>query len=293
MRRLLSAFIRLIAKLTGKKNLESFLVFSAKAINVNLYQHGLVQLGAAGGYNSHVGGERFFIEKVLPGLIAGEESPVFFDVGANIGEYSIQLRKVFKTARIYAFEPVKYTYDLLAAGTFSNEISCFNIGFSDASGKGVIFNSTNKANTEFATIYQDAFREIFTGEADMVRNEFVMETIGNFCCLNGIIRIDFLKIDVEGHEFSVLKGAHDMISNGAVKVVQFEFNAHNVYSRVFLRDYYVLLDDFEFFRLLPGGIARLGSYNSSNEIFFWQNIVAIRKDICHLVDQQIVQQFWQ
>jgi len=54
----------------------------------------------------------------------------------------------------------------------------------------------------------------------------------------------------------------------------------NVYSRVFFRDFYELLVNYNFFRMLPDGLIFLGKYNPIfQEIFAYQNIVAIRKDL--------------
>src|SRR5215212_3153626 len=49
-------------------------------------------------------GERFLIESVLKKYVRQHPS-VFFDVGANVGDYSKELRRAFPAARIYAFEP--------------------------------------------------------------------------------------------------------------------------------------------------------------------------------------------
>ena len=55
--------------------------------------------------------------------------------------------------------------------------------------------------------------------------------------------IDFIKIDVEGHELAVLQGAVNMINQNRIKVIQFEFNVANILSRVFLKDFYDLLEN--------------------------------------------------
>jgi hypothetical protein len=106
-----------------------------------------------------------------------------------------------------------------------------------------------------------------------------MTTVDRFCKEKGLAAIDLLKIDTEGCELQVLKGASEMLSGGRVKVIQFEFGECNVFSRVFLRDFYEVLPGFRMYRLDSNGLIPLPSYESTNEIFRFQNIIAISKNI--------------
>jgi len=283
MKKVLQFLIKAIAGIIGKRNFEKLLIYSAKTINVNLYLHGLIQIGAQNSFDSAINGEELFIKKTLAGLLKTNAKPVFFDVGANIGDFSLELRKQFPHAEIHSFEPVKTTYNLLEQATAGHQIQLHNIGFSNSMGKGELFNTVSKDNNTIASAYKDVFQEIFKMDEELGIIEFEMDTIDNFCVSNGIKNIDFLKLDVEGHEFSVLQGAANMLLNKQVKIIQFEFNSHNVHSRVFLRDFYLLLTGFEFYRIFQNGIIKLGPYSHLNEIFTLQNIVAIRTELCDAV----------
>lgn len=88
-----------------------------------------------------------------------------------------------------------------------------------------------------------------------------------------------IKIDAEGHELKVLAGARRSIARGMIEAIHFEFNAMNITSRVFFRDFYDLLPGYRFYRMLPGGLAPLGDYDPVTcEILAYQNIVALRQD---------------
>jgi len=280
MNKVLQFLIRVIAGIIGKRNFEKLLIYSAKTINVNLYLHGLIQIGALNSFDSKINGEDLFIENTLADLLKADAKPVFFDVGANIGDFSLELRKRFPQAEIHSFEPVKTTYNLLEQAAAGKQIQLHNIGFSNSMGKGELFNTVSKDNNTIASAYKDVFHEIFKMDEELGVIEFEMDTIDNFCLSNGIKEIDFLKLDVEGHEFSVLQGAVNMLSNNHIKIIQFEFNSHNVHSRVFLRDFYLLLAGFDFYRIFRNGIIKLGPYSHLNEIFTLQNIVAIRTELC-------------
>ena len=86
------------------------------------------------------------------------------------------------------------------------------------------------------------------------------------------------KIDVEGNEFSVLRGMKMALLSGKVNAIHFEFNEMNVMSRIFFKDFYDFLTDYQFYRMLQDGLVEIGEYNPLFcEIFAYQNIVAIKK----------------
>jgi hypothetical protein len=104
-------------------------------------------------------------------------------------------------------------------------------------------------------------------------------TLDAYCLENHIEQIDFLKIDTEGYELFVLKGARHMLEQNRIRVVQFEFNEMNVVSRVFLKDFYDILPGFRFYRIRQGSLMPLGPYAALHEIFQYQNLLAIHPSV--------------
>lgn len=285
MKKTASALIWLLSKIVGKKNLQRASIFTAKSLGANLHEHGLLQIGASTNVYLDNGREFLFLNHTIAKLFANNENPVFFDVGANIGDYTIAINKNIPHARIFSFEPVLITFEQLAKNVGS-KAHLYNIGLGDTPGKGLMFNSANETISEVATMYKDALVEVFKNINEIESVEFDIDTIDNFCSANNIRNIDFLKIDVEGNELAVLQGASKMLANEGIQVIQFEFNSHNVYSRVFLRDFYLLLKSFHFYRLGQNGLVGLGNYNPINEIFTFQNIIAIHKNLSLQMDKK-------
>jgi len=127
-----------------------------------------------------------------------------FDVGANIGYYTVQFARN-TNATIYAFEPMDYQYNTLLRNLELNSVS--NVHpikkiVSDSEGKQRIYFS-GMENTAASSVVNetDEFEEIPAISLD------------GFCEENQIRKIGLIKIDVEGYEFNVLKGLENMLKN--------------------------------------------------------------------------------
>ena len=114
------------------------------------------------------------------------------------------------------------------------------------------------------------------GGVEPVRIEARVTTIAAFCAEQDIQRIGLLKIDVEGFEAEVLRGAQDVLPN--IDAVQFEFNEMNLLSHSNMSDIEQLLPGFDLFRLLYDGnlLPLAGTPQYRRNLFCYQNIVALR-----------------
>jgi len=100
---------------------------------------------------------------------------------------------------------------------------------------------------------------------------------------SGISRINFLKVDVEGHELEAFRGGAHVLSSGLVDALQFEFGGCNIDSKTYFRDFFSLLataHGFKLFRLAPGKrLVDMNRYSEVLECFTWQNIVGFRNTL--------------
>ena len=222
-------------------------------------------------------GEIFALNYIAKKYIKKEKC-VLFDVGANSGEYSKLLHEAFPDANIYAFEPFPMNYQSLKSNVAGYGINILRAGLGKKSAKLKMYNFANDETGELATIYKSALSDLFNAK-NVVQVEVTIKTLEEFCECQKIEFIDFLKIDVEGHEVAVLQGAKTMIQNNKIDFIQFEFNEFNIISRVFLKDFYEILTGYNFYRIKKGSLIPMLEYKSINEIFKYQNILAIRKEI--------------
>jgi len=133
---------------------------------------------------------------------------VFLDVGGNIGVYSILLRDYF--GQVFAFEPNPVTFGVLKANLAlagAGNTTAVNKALSDTQGVVPIFVPQN-GNLGWATL-DEAHHEI-----PVTRTDIECTTLDQFVASSGIDagKIRLIKIDVEGHETSVIRGGETTLS---------------------------------------------------------------------------------
>ncbi len=246
-------------------------------INLHLYKLALRGIGVLNSEGLTVTGEKYFIENILT-IIKPE---VIFDVGANTDGYGVDLGKFIPDVKTYAFEPQPIIFKQLERNSKNKKIDVFNIGFSDQDSNAKLWDFADDAELKhtqptstLATIYPNVIKDLFKQKSK--HYNIVLTTIDKFCKTRKIDNIDFLKIDTEGSEFRILNGAKKLLLSNKIKIVLFEFNEMNIYSRVFMKDFLDLMPNFKFYRLLPCGLLDLSNYQPKlHEIFAYQNVIAI------------------
>jgi FkbM family methyltransferase len=222
---------------------------------------------------TELSGETFLIESVLPALLK-TSNPTFFDIGANVGKYSSLLLQNFPSATIHAFEPSPETYRRLEKNMAGKKVRLVPKGLSDQTGRANFFDYGDVASSSHASLFSDVLKSLHKAKhIKTLSIELIL--LDSYLQSENLNVVDFIKIDTEGNELAALKGAKKSIKAGGLPLIQFEFNEMNVISRSFLRDFYEILPDYRFFRLMPHGLLPLGDYTSRNEIFAFQNILAV------------------
>jgi FkbM family methyltransferase len=147
------------------------------------------------------GGYETFERALISRLARGAE--VVFDIGANIGWYSLHIAQQEPQARIYAFEPVPTTHERLLANlarnVAGNRVTPVKDGLTDKPGSFDMFVPATSGSPAAS------LNELHPGEGSR-RVSCRFTTLDQFVEDNGVDRLDFLKCDVEGAELRVLKG---------------------------------------------------------------------------------------
>src|SRR5689334_17172807 len=145
----------------------------------------------------------------------------FFDVGANVGATVRHARSRFPDCRIIAFEPHPQTFSKLAeVAEATKNVQPVNLALGSDIGFKTMFEYEMSVINSLLPNAQFAVR--FNKEAQQIQVQTT--TVDRFCFEHGIEQIDVLKIDTEGFDFEVVKGASSMLARHAIKFVYFEFN---------------------------------------------------------------------
>lgn len=131
---------------------------------------------------------------------------VCFDIGANFGWYTILLsRLVGSEGHVHAFEPIPHTFDVLHKNVTLNEcenITITKVALDSKKGEKELFLPDIGVSGSFCLHEYEKDYDIFRCPT---------ETLDNYCIEHGINRVDFIKADIEGAEWSMLKGATEII----------------------------------------------------------------------------------
>ena len=228
--------------------------------------------------NKNLSGELFLLEKISQ-YYSSQKSIICFDVGANEGEYSLLLKDILPNALIYAFEPHQSSYSRLKLCQ-SKQLYTFPLGLGAKESTIDLYDYIDNSGSEHVSIYPDAFTLVHNTK-NIIKHTCNITTIDIFCKQEGIDFIHLLKIDTEGHEIEVIRGSIGIIRNYQVDFIQFEFTQINIVSRVFLRDFYDLLKNYKIYRLDSNRLIPLFHYQVCNEIFQYQNFLAVSNKIHH------------
>ncbi|MEI0549071.1 FkbM family methyltransferase [Brachyspira intermedia] len=217
-------------------------------------------------------GEIDVIKYLISKLHSNKVPLVIFDVGANVGNYTKELVNNFgNNCIIHSFEPVKKTFEKLSENNFGNNVILHNFAFSSTEGVSKIY--INSEISELASLSKRRL-DHFNIYMDIEEN-IKLKTIDNFCSENDINNIFFLKMDVEGYELEVLKGAENMLNNNSIEHLQFEFGGCNIDTRTFFQDFwYLLKDKYNIYRIVKDGLYNISNYEETLEIFITTNYFA-------------------
>jgi FkbM family methyltransferase len=156
---------------------------------------------------------------ILGNLVKAGQTVV--DVGANFGWYTTLFsRCVGSTGRVHAFEPVPTTYERLQENLGLNQLQDFvsatrsAVGEAPGQAKMHIFKNLSSANASMSALDQKEYDVV---EAPIIRLDDYLKD-------NGVRHVDFLKVDVEGAELMVLKGARGLLAAPDAPLIMVEIN---------------------------------------------------------------------
>ncbi len=199
---------------------------------------------------------------------------MFIDIGANHGDYTSELVARYPNAECHLFEPSSACVASLRERFSSfKSVSVIQGALSDHDARSSLYSPA--PGSAYASLTD---RRMSHHGFDMPPLEEVSVTRFDAYWHEDRI-IDYVKIDVEGHELNVLKGFGVLLSR--VRLVQFEFGSAHVDTRVFFQDFWYFFAqlDFDIYRITPSGPKKMRAYKDRDECFSSTNYVAVNRAI--------------
>lgn len=246
-----------------------------QSVYEKLYLFSIYAMNYGGGSFTDDSGEKYVVRYVARKTAKQPDPIMVFDVGANVGTYTqMVLDIVDRQSIIHCFEPSRATYQTLKNNVAQSGVHIHNLGLSNNAGELPLFTDADQSG--MTSVYE---RDLHHINVSFTQHEMAtFSTVDSFSAKHRIESIDLLKIDVEGHELAVLKGANQMISEGRVRFIQFEFGGTSIDSRTFFRDFWHLLSpNYTLYRIVGNGLHRIDAYSEFLEIFVTVNFLAERK----------------
>lgn len=177
-----------------------------------------------------------------------KKGDVVFDIGANIGLTAIYAAKrIGINGNVFAFEPMPNTCDILNYNIRLNKlknITSINVALSDRIGFAEIYDNIH-INRGAASLYSEKKENGIT---------IPLDTLNNIIYKYKIDKIDLIKIDIEGSEISMLKGAFNVFNLERKPIICIEFS-REVKSENSVDSLYDILKielNYELFKQLKG-----------------------------------------
>lgn len=228
-------------------------------------------------FDADLNGELRLAHRVLP------HCRVAFDVGANVGEWTAAALAINPSLEIHAFEPSPTTVSRLAARAFPPKvfINPFALGEQKETRELFVFHDGSTANS--------LYRRVGAPSEQKKSEVVVVRSLDEYRAASGVNRVDFLKIDTEGHELAVLRGAREALAAEAIGVVQFEYGGCYIDARVLLKDIWELVSStgaaYFFYKLYPEGLRQVPAYLQTFETFQYSNWAIVHRHWKKHVDE--------
>ncbi len=155
------------------------------------------------------------------GLRDWGSTDVIFDVGANDGRSARKLRSRFPGCRIHSFEPVAATYAKLVDATRGfPEVKTYPFALGSEPGEKEIFTHEKAVFNSFSADWRSP------NGSEVVK----ISTLDEVMAGQGVDFIHFLKVDTEGYEMEVLKGAERALRESRISIIQLEAGFNELVS---------------------------------------------------------------
>lgn len=162
-------------------------------------------------------------------LLGSVKAPTILDVGANEGQSASRFAHLWPGSVIHCFEPSPTTFAELERNVASlapTVVHAVNAGAGADRGRRVLLENSQSDMSSFLALAEESWgRTTAETTVDVI-------TLDEYCASRGIGHVDLLKIDTQGFDLEVLKGANRMLAQGAIRLVFLEVIFADLYEQL-------------------------------------------------------------
>jgi len=220
----------------------------------------------------HRNGEYWLIDAVVRHA-SRPDAMAFLDIGANRGHWTAEILTTLARHRaqgvVHGFEPSPDTFEAFAT-RFAQvpTVHAHPLALSDRQGAAPFYVAGPLSG----------LNSLHPGDGPRGA-DVAVGTVDAFRAQTGLMHIDLVKCDAEGHDLTVLKGALATLQSGQVDAWQFEYNHRWLANRACIRDVFDLIDGlpYRLARLCHNGLTFHQAWHPELDRFFQAHYVLIRR----------------
>jgi FkbM family methyltransferase len=162
-------------------------------------------------------------QKELAHRMGAADSPRIFDVGGNVGQSIEAYRDIFPKSFITTFEPQPDCFSELQDHFGGKQgITLEKLALADAAGTRPFYVTHCRAASSLLAPDETVRKKSGKKNYDYDRISVTIDTMDDYCARKNITAIDILKIDVQGAELYVLKGAKNLLTENRIRLIYLE-----------------------------------------------------------------------
>ncbi len=214
---------------------------------------------------------------LIKNLLNLKDEITIFDVGANVGDSIKRFTSLFFNPMIHSFEPTAELAEKIKKKFNSSRVKINNYALGEKKSKRNLYQyNYHRVNSFYPMEDNSKYKkQRIKKDNDENIKEVDVISIDEYCEKNGIKRINLLKIDTQGSEAEVLRGANNLLKNKLIDVVELEYIfgiAHKDANSLFEIEKELSTNDYKLIAVEKGGnILSFSNYQT--------NLIYVKKTI--------------
>jgi len=213
-----------------------------------------------------IGGEINVIENFI------KDNDIIFDVGSYVGEWSEEVLKRHKNIFIHQFEPSEKSFKTLKE-KYKNMGNIFSNNILLSNNEDIVDFYFYENLPVLSTMYRRNQEIEKRHSLNPLITKIKSVSIDKYCIKHNILHINFLKIDTEGCEFNVIRGAENMLNNKKIDFIQFEYGGCFQDASITLKEVheYLSFRNYKIFKINNNNLLEISEVTSDIEQYDYSN----------------------